>query len=458
MSNPRFSIVIPTRERADTLRHTLRTCLAQQFDSYEIVISDNCSSPATRETVESFESPKIKYIRSDHPLAMSDNWELAVSHAVGEFVIVIGDDDGLLPHALREIDRLLQDLGGKVLCWEQIHYGWPSVALEELTNSIIIPLASMDLTLQSQEMMLRIANFDNVEWRMLPMIYHSAIHQDLITQLREKTGRVFGAAIPDVYSGFAFAYLARQYTSVGRPMSIRAESQKSTGIALHFVEGNSPAADEFHALNAQARLQYHPRIPAIRALPAAIADSFQRAKDALFPDDASLCLDRKALAINCLRETKTYSEEEWRKSVQAIHDSLSDDAELQRWFDSEYLERPSFQPSGRRQFAWNRGFDGAHLNLDAAQFGVTDVFAAAELIDKVMGYTAQIGASVEATRKRISFQEELEQQIHALMDHTAAQEQALQTLSRELNTIYGSRLWKVAQFYRTQRKRLKFTK
>lgn len=62
MLNPRFSIVIPTRERAETLWHTLRACLAQRFDSYEIVVCDNCSSAATKETVKSFESRKIKYI------------------------------------------------------------------------------------------------------------------------------------------------------------------------------------------------------------------------------------------------------------------------------------------------------------------------------------------------------------------------------------------------------------
>ena len=37
-----FSIVIPVRNAVDTLRHTLQTCLAQDYTgSYEIVLSDN---------------------------------------------------------------------------------------------------------------------------------------------------------------------------------------------------------------------------------------------------------------------------------------------------------------------------------------------------------------------------------------------------------------------------------
>src|SRR5262245_30208092 len=97
MTRPRFSVVIPTRERAGTLRHSLRTCLEQDFDDYEIVVCDNCSSTATRQVVDEADSPRVRYVRADRPLAMSANWELAVAAARGEYVTVLGDDDGLLP-------------------------------------------------------------------------------------------------------------------------------------------------------------------------------------------------------------------------------------------------------------------------------------------------------------------------------------------------------------------------
>ena len=53
---PRFSIVIPTRDRADKLRLTLGTCLDQQFADYEVVVCDNSSSTATREVVDAMRS------------------------------------------------------------------------------------------------------------------------------------------------------------------------------------------------------------------------------------------------------------------------------------------------------------------------------------------------------------------------------------------------------------------
>ena len=103
MSGPRFSVVIPTRERADTLRFALQTCLVQDYKDYEIVVCDNCSSAATKEVVDSFASPRIVYHRSPTPLSMGDNWNLAYRLTRGQYITYIGDDDGLMPYAFSQL-------------------------------------------------------------------------------------------------------------------------------------------------------------------------------------------------------------------------------------------------------------------------------------------------------------------------------------------------------------------
>jgi len=395
LSSPRFSVVIPTRQRADTLLYTLRTCLAQRFSSYEIVVCDNCSSVETKQTVESFKSSKIKYIRSDRPLAMSKNWELAVSHATGEYVIVIGDDDGLLPYALDEVNCLLEQLKVKALRWERVYYNWPNVPIGKHDNKIVIPLIRQNRIVKAREIIPSIAN-SRMGYPMLPMLYNAAIHRDLIEELRKKTGRVFGASSPDVYSGFAFAYLAKNYASIARPMSINAGSTKSNGYSMLW-KPDSPVAQEFFSLNAEAMLGFHPRIPDIRALPAIIADSFQHAKDVLFPDDRSLAIDRKLLAINCVKALRPETQEEWESSLQVILASMADNIRLKKWFTSKLLE--SSPPAKYRGFdlAWRKGFDGSDLLLDATDFGVTDVFGVAELCEKILGSDSSSSRWVETS-------------------------------------------------------------
>jgi glycosyltransferase involved in cell wall biosynthesis len=47
----KFTILVPTRERAYTLHETLKTCVAQDHDRLEIIVSDNFSRDNTREIV-----------------------------------------------------------------------------------------------------------------------------------------------------------------------------------------------------------------------------------------------------------------------------------------------------------------------------------------------------------------------------------------------------------------------
>jgi len=380
MSGPRFSVVIPTRERADTLKYTLDTCLVQRFDNYEIVVCDNCSSSSTKKLVDGFKSDKIKYVRSDRPLAMSDNWELAVSKATGEYVIVIGDDDGLLLHSLGEIDCLLKELKVKALRWDRLYYSWPNILAKEAANRLDIPLSRGVRILKAREVIPEVAN-GQMAYTLLPMLYNSAIHQDLIALLREKTGRVFKASCPDIYSGFAFAYLAQSYASVGRPMSTNAGSAKSNGVASIYLKGDSPISKEFHSLNEEASIGYHPKIPNIPVISAAIADSFQRAKDALFPDDSDLSIMRKHFVIKCVQELRSGSEDEWRRNLQTIRESLLDDIELQQWFDARVINRSPIEQSSDRSSDWRKQF--SYETVDASRFGVTDVFGVAEIYEKI---------------------------------------------------------------------------
>ena len=154
MTRPLFSIVIPTRERAETLAFTLRTCLNQDFDDYEIIVSDNCSSPATREVVDAAGSEKVKYVRSDQPLSIAASWEFAVSHASGEYVTGIGDDDGLMPYALRELDRLIgrHDRPAAVH-WHRGTYSWPNVAVAHEANVLRLPLMRFEKRVPGREIL-----------------------------------------------------------------------------------------------------------------------------------------------------------------------------------------------------------------------------------------------------------------------------------------------------------------
>ena len=115
MTTPHITVVIPTRNRAQTLLSCLRTCSAQRYANFTILVSDNASTDNTRAVVEAAGDSRIRYFNTGYFVSMSDNWEFALSHVAEGYVTFIGDDDGLLPDAIADLARLLEGSGARAV-------------------------------------------------------------------------------------------------------------------------------------------------------------------------------------------------------------------------------------------------------------------------------------------------------------------------------------------------------
>jgi hypothetical protein len=100
MKAPLFSIVIPTYNRSELVQGAVRSVLGQSFDDFEVVVSDNCSQDDTREVVEQFQDPRVRYVRTPTHGVIADSWEFARCQAMGALVMMLSDDDALVHNAL----------------------------------------------------------------------------------------------------------------------------------------------------------------------------------------------------------------------------------------------------------------------------------------------------------------------------------------------------------------------
>src|SRR5438034_11015688 len=106
-NNPtKFTVIIPTRERADTLGPCLRTVVHQNYDNLEILVSDNLSQDRTEQVVRGIGDSRVKYINTGRRVGMSANFEFALSHSKDGWVTYLGCDDRLLPNALDYADKV----------------------------------------------------------------------------------------------------------------------------------------------------------------------------------------------------------------------------------------------------------------------------------------------------------------------------------------------------------------
>ena len=105
---PRFSILLPTRNGGAFIENCIHSALSQDHDSFELVVSDNANTDETPAILAKIDDPRLKVVRQDAVLPVQENWNASLMHARGEYFIMLGDDDYLLPGALRRLDAELR--------------------------------------------------------------------------------------------------------------------------------------------------------------------------------------------------------------------------------------------------------------------------------------------------------------------------------------------------------------
>ncbi len=204
-NQPFFSIVIPTKNRPELLRDAIRSALWQNFDDFEVIVSDNFNEQPTLDVIAEFDSnPKFRSVRTDRELKMIDHWEFASKHAAGEYVILLTDRKVLYQNSLSSIKTILLD-NHDVNCWS---FG---VNMFDETNGTLLsdePRSNEVIWYSSEDL---IENFVNVNYYQrksldgrFPKTLNGGFKSSYADEIRSKTGSYFNnkdVTTPD-YSSF----------------------------------------------------------------------------------------------------------------------------------------------------------------------------------------------------------------------------------------------------------------
>lgn len=110
---PLFSVVVPLYKTPEKyLLRLIESMKEQTYSHWELCLSDGsgANSPI-RELLENAvkEDGRIKVISHEEPLQISENTNAAIEAAAGEFIVFADHDDELLPHALYECAKALNE-------------------------------------------------------------------------------------------------------------------------------------------------------------------------------------------------------------------------------------------------------------------------------------------------------------------------------------------------------------
>lgn len=293
MPEPKFSILIPTRDRPATLRHTLATVASQPGDDYEIVVADNFGGPDTRKVVEEVGGAKVRHVRSDEILPMAVNWERGLQHCSGEYVTVLGDDDGFLPSTLDLARRAIAGTECEILAWHPHTYWWPDTIVYWSRNMLIVELAEEAMWIDCRPLLEGFYRGE-VGFGMLPMIYSAFFHRGII---EEATRRYDGFFVPpdtapDVASGILGLHIAERYVYSSRGLTIRGNSGKSNGTA-QWARSLGAEQREIYFREERVGLKgiIHEALVPSPNLQIVIASAKLKCKERYFPADQALSVD-----------------------------------------------------------------------------------------------------------------------------------------------------------------------
>lgn len=222
MSIPLLSVVIATKDREQFCISAIQSILSLKDDRIHIAISDNSRTQLVKDFIADLNHPLIDYVYDNSEFPISVNYSKATTIAKGEYVIMIGDDDTILPNTVeiasfmkhKNIDAISSNIF--------VQYFWPNTQPSG-KGLLIIPSYSKSFNKQQSkknlEALLKGGILDYHQYN-LPKFYHGIVKKSKLDEVRNKVGTYFKGLSPDIYAAVTLALVVDQAYIFDYPLSI----------------------------------------------------------------------------------------------------------------------------------------------------------------------------------------------------------------------------------------------
>jgi glycosyltransferase involved in cell wall biosynthesis len=226
---PRYSIILPTLNGTRTLSLTLPYMLAHTPQNVEWVISENHSDDGTWTLLQDIAGnhSQVKLVQPPTRLPIGKHLEFAYTHATGEWLSHIGDDDLLLPWRFTLLDAVLQNLSPncRLIRGDYVRYNWPEYPEPQFANSL-------DAALFTNKQHLQSGNAFAQQLLQQPHIHGGGawvVHCTLVEKVRKKCGWFASPQHVEFFAMRAAACLSLEVMTLHSPLFILGRHGKSSG-------------------------------------------------------------------------------------------------------------------------------------------------------------------------------------------------------------------------------------
>lgn len=252
---PWFTVIIPQKNRAEYMYHTLRTCMIQDYPNFEVIVSDDCSDDNSVEVISRLaeQDDRIKLFAHKKHLGMRDNFEFALNQVKPGYVMALGGDDGLVPGCIWRMYELIKETGRQLLTWSPATFCYSSEPGGRNLFYLKRVKKSKVRYIKSSDFLNKITQTFNYQIDECPMFYMKGIAStELVDRVKSRTkdGSFYTCPTPDGFSGVVLAGEVDDYVYVDEPLTIAGVSSKSQGQNYTRTDSNSrKEAQQFFADN-----------------------------------------------------------------------------------------------------------------------------------------------------------------------------------------------------------------
>jgi glycosyltransferase involved in cell wall biosynthesis len=116
--NIKYSIVVPTYNRENSLHKLFESIFMQSYQNFELIIVDDGSTDNTGDLIRSFQDARIKYIYQDNS-GGSKARNTGIDAAKGSYIAFLDSDDVFLPNHLANALSVLES-GANICTYTQV--------------------------------------------------------------------------------------------------------------------------------------------------------------------------------------------------------------------------------------------------------------------------------------------------------------------------------------------------
>lgn len=236
MNSLKYSILIPVKNGGFYLESCVSTIISQSFSSFELIISDDHSTDQCTDFLKQIHDTRIRHLLPPRNLSMSEHWDWLAQQAKGEWVLFVGQDDGLMPYFFEHAELLTNQasqLGLRAIMSARAFYFWKGC--EDYYKSYkLFYSANSHIEVRSARLWAKLALWGVTEYFDLPSMYSTSLfHSSLIHDARVQfDGKLIIAHPQDACLAAIFCSLEKKFLYSYTPLGWVGSSVKSAGLAM----------------------------------------------------------------------------------------------------------------------------------------------------------------------------------------------------------------------------------